>query len=387
MAEAEARLKRILEKANCEMNGSSPWDPQIHDIEAVGAALDRGTLGIGEAYVDGVWDCERVDELIERVLSSGLSVHQLGLSTVLRAAVPHVIGNLQSKDKAKQNASDHYTLDPKLVEGMLGKTMAYSCAYWPEGTHWHDGSEALDEAQETKLDLIARKLDIRDGMRILDIGCGWGSALAFLSEHCDVELVGITPVEAQVSYARKRLPGIRIEEMDYRDLTPEEFGTFDRVFSVGMFEHVGPKNYKTYFDKVSEMLKPKGISLLHTIGAPKTRHLMDPWINTYIFPGGRIPSRSQIVRASASQFDIVDWHEFGRNYDETLMAWNANFQRHWPKLKGRKMPDGTVLDDSFKRMWEYYLLTCAGSFRVRDNLLFQAVMVRPGTHKKYQPQR
>jgi len=388
MTNTEVRLGRILESADIEINGPSSWDPQIHDMAAAEKALSSGTLGIGNAYVDGVWDCERLDVLVARVLSRGIPLHRLGVSTMVRASLPHLLHNLQTPDKARVNASSHYTLEPKLVERMLGKTMAYSCAYWPEGSHWDDGPAALDAAQEAKLDLVARKLELRDGMRVLDIGCGWGSALAFLADrYPGVELVGITPVESQVRYARARLPEVRVEEMVYQDLSPEEFGQFDRVFSIGMFEHVGPKNYQAYMSVVGKMLKPRGISLLHTIGAPKTRYLMDPWINTNIFPGGRIPSRSQIEKAASGHFDILDWHEFGHNYDDTLMAWNANFQAAWPDLEGRAMPGGGVFNERFKRMWEYYLLTCAGSFRSQDNLLFQAVMVPPGTHRNYLPKR
>jgi cyclopropane-fatty-acyl-phospholipid synthase len=250
---------------------------------------------------------------------------------------------------------------------MLDTRMIYSCGYWAE-------AETLEQAQEHKLDLVCRKLGLQPGMRVLDIGCGWGGAARFMAERYQVEVVGCTISAEQARLAREdcRDLSVQILLQDYRTLS----GSFDRIFSIGMFEHVGHKNYRTYMETVARLLKDDGLFLLHSIGSNKTSIVVDPWIERYIFPNGMLPSARQITRASEGLFILEDWHNFGADYDKTLMAWHANFISAWPQLKH-------AYDQRFFRMWTYYLLSCAGGFRARDNQLWQVVFAKNGVPGGY----
>jgi cyclopropane-fatty-acyl-phospholipid synthase len=256
----------------------------------------------------------------------------------------------------------HYDIGNDLYEKMLDSRMIYSCGYWKD-------AQNLDEAQENKLELTCRKLKLAAGQKVLDIGCGWGGTARYMAEHYGVEVVGATISQAQAELARTRCAGLPVEIllMDYRDLK----GRFDKIVSIGMFEHVGPKNYRTYFSKVSELLKEDGLFLLHTIGSNTSAISTDPWIERYIFPNGVIPSAQQISAAFEGCFVMEDWHNFGSYYDQTLMAWRENFDRAWPELK-------QSYDERFRRMWDYYLASCAASFRARDNQLWQIVLSKKG---------
>ncbi|HUA12947.1 MAG TPA: cyclopropane fatty acyl phospholipid synthase [Candidatus Sulfotelmatobacter sp.] len=379
MASAEVKIGRMLEEVGCELNGSSPWDPQVHNPEALELILRGGTLAAGETYMDGMWDCQRLDMLSERMGGIGAPIKRLGYWAIARAALPGLLLNLQSPERARQNAEHHYNIGNELYESMLGETMAYSCAYFDSG------ARNLDEAQEAKFDLICRKLKLEPGMSLLDIGCGWGGLLSYVAKKYDIEAMGITPAGEQVQYIKEHGLDCEVRQQDWREV---EGLSFDRVVSVGMFEHVGQKNYRAYFQKVHELLTPGGLSLLHTIGAPRRRYTVDPFIHTYIFPGGRIPAASQIYNSSGELFEVADFHDIGPNYDPTLMAWNENFQAAWPDLAGSLEPNGsTRYNERFKRMWEYYLLTCAGSFRNRTNRLFQFVMGDENAVEGYEPVR
>jgi len=240
--------------------------------------------------------------------------------------------------------------------------MNYSCGYWQH-------ADDLEQAQQAKLDLICRKLGLAPGQRVLDIGCGWGAMSQHAAAYHGVEVVGITVSREQARLARERCEGLPVEILllDYREL-PERFGAeFDRIVSVGMFEHVGPKNYRTYFDVATRLLRDDGLFLLHTIGNSRTWPTTDAWIDKYIFPNGKIPSAQEIAAAIEPYLVFEDWHNFGLDYDRTLMAWWQNFDTAWPELRGR-------YDDRFYRMWKYYLHCCAGFFRSRQGQLWQIVL-------------
>jgi cyclopropane-fatty-acyl-phospholipid synthase len=262
----------------------------------------------------------------------------------------------------------HYDTGNRLFEIMLDARMNYSCGYW-------ETAAALDEAQEAKLDLICKKLLLKPGMTVLDIGCGWGGFAQWAAEKYDVKVLGITVSQEQVKYARKFCQGLNvtIELQDYRDLKE----TFDRIVSIGMFEHVGAKNYLTFMRKVRHCLKPDGLFLLHTIGGNTSVSSTDPWISKYIFPNSMLPSAKQITSAAEGLLVLEDWHSFGQYYDQTLMAWHQNFIQRWDKVKD-------IYDDRFYRMWTYYLLACAGSFRSRRNQLWQMVFSKNGIRGGYQ---
>jgi cyclopropane-fatty-acyl-phospholipid synthase len=252
---------------------------------------------------------------------------------------------------------------------MLGEWLIYSCGYW-------ENASTLDEAQEAKLDLVCRKLGLRQGMRVLDIGCG--GAAKFAAERYKVEVVGITVSKEQSRFGKELCQGLPVEIclQDFRSLK----GPFDRIFSLGMFEHVGYKNYVTFFRVVNSCLKENGLFLLHTIGNKRSVTRIDPWINRYVFPNSMLPSAKQITSAAEGLFVLEDWHSFGQYYDKTLMAWYNNFTKNWTKLKD-------AYDERFYRMWTYYLLSCAGSFRARENQLWQIVLSANGVPGVYQSVR
>ncbi len=359
-----AVLAELVARADVRFNGDRPWDIQVHDPEVYTRILRRGSLGFGEAYMDGLWDCTALDELFARLLAARVD-EALGWRVRMRLfgeIIRHNLFNLQSRRRAFQVGEHHYDIGNDVFEAMLDTSMSYSCAYWAE-------AEDLESAQRAKLDLICRKLELRPGERLLDIGCGWGGLARHAAEHYGVEVLGITVSREQQRLARERCAGlpVRIELMDYREVQ----GRFDKIVSVGMFEHVGPRNYAVYFDTVLRLLESEGLFLLHTIGMDRTGLHTDPWIDRYIFPNGRLPSARQLVNALEGRMTIEDWHNFGPDYDRTLMSWWVRFEQAWPRLCSRYGQD-------FRRMWRYYLLSCAGFFRARRGQLWQLVLAHPG---------
>lgn len=360
------RIERLLALADVCIGGDRPWDLQVHNEDLYPRVFAEGELGLGEAYMDGWWDCAALDAFFDRVLRARLGtliVPHKEVFNVLKAR----LWNLQSRTRAFQVGQDHYDIGNDLYRRMLDQRMIYSCAYW-------QGATTLDEAQTAKLDLICRKLDLQPGMRVLDIGCGWGGTARFAAERYGVEVVGITISKEQVVFARENcrdLP-VEIRWQDYRDLQ----GTFDRILSVGMFEHVGFKNYATFMRVVRRCLASDGLFLLHTIGSRQTDMRPYPWFNRYIFPNGMLPSARQIATAIDGLFILEDWHNFGADYDRTLMSWFQNFDMHREAIKAE-------YGERFYRMWKYYLLSCAGSFRARQNQVYQLVLSPHGVPGGY----
>ncbi|MEX5410266.1 cyclopropane fatty acyl phospholipid synthase [Atlantibacter hermannii] len=350
----------LLSKAGITINGPSPADLQVKNPDFYKRVLQQGSLGLGESYMDGWWECERLDQFFTNVIKAGLE-NQLPthFKDTLRVVGARIF-NLQTQKRAWRVAKEHYDLGNDLFSRMLDGQMQYSCGYWKT-------ADNLADAQRDKLRLVCEKLQLAPGMRILDIGCGWGGLAEFAAREYGVSVIGVTISAEQQKMARERCQGLDVTILlkDYRDLDDR----FDRIVSVGMFEHVGPKNYAAYFDVVNRNLAPDGIFLLHTIGSRKTDNNVDPWINKYIFPNGCLPSMRHIVEASADHFVMEDWHNFGADYDKTLMAWHARFMEAWPALAGH-------YSERFKRMFSYYLNACAGAFRARDLQLWQVVFSR-----------
>lgn len=359
-AEPPAVICDIAAEAGIRINGNAPWDVQVLDERVYRRILSKGTLGFGEAYMDGMWECDHPDQFFHRLLSVDADEKIDGWSRLrlLGEVLRHSLFNLQSSQRAFQVGEQHYDIGNDVFEAMLDPTMSYSCGYW------HDAAN-LEEAQQKKLDMICRKLELKPGERLLEIGCGWGGLARFAAERYGVEVVGITVSREQQKFALDRCAGlpVSIELMDYRNLTDK----FDKVVSVGMFEHVGQKNYPDYFDTAHRVLKEHGLFLLHTIGnyisSPKT----DAWLDRYIFPNGKLPSAKEIAATLEGRFLIEDWHNFGADYDHTLMAWWANFDKAWPTLESK-------YGRRFYRMWKYYLMSCAGFFRSRQGQLWQLVL-------------
>ena len=357
----------LLSFAGVEINGPHPYDIQVHNDDFYRRVLSQGSLGLGESYMEGWWDCDKLDQLFYRIVGADLE-HKVRLNwRLLLKALWARIFNLQSRRRAFQIGERHYDLGNDLFENMLDKRMVYSCAYWND-------ARSLDEAQENKLELICRKIGLKDGMRVLDIGCGWGSFAKYAADKYGTEVVGITVSKEQMGLAKKRCKGLAVEIrlQDYRDIDE----MFDRVVSVGMFEHVGYKNYSKFMRRVHKCLKDDGLFLLHTIGGNISVKVPEPWTNKYIFPNGMLPSISQIARAAEGLFVMEDWHNFSADYDRTLMTWHSNFESSWDKIKAN-------YDERFYRMWRYFLLSSAGAFRARKNQLWQVVLSKSGVDGGY----
>lgn len=362
-------LASLLTPADVHLDGSQPWDLRIHHSGMASRVLWNGMLGACESYIDGDWDCDALDVMTARVVSAGLDSRLSRRPVAFAHKIVARISDFQSRARAGGNVTAHYDRGNDLYAAMLGETMAYSCGYWAR-------ARTLDEAQDAKHELICHKLGLQPGMRVLDIGCGWGGFALHAAAKYGVEVTGITLSPAQAGLARARcadLP-VRILEQDYRDAT----GQFDRIVSIGMFEHVGPRNYRTFFDTSARLLTPTGLMLLHTIGGLRSVAASDPWVDRYVFPGAVLPSAAEITAAFEGRFVLEDWHSFGADYDRTLMAWHHNFEEAWSSLSAR-------YGERFHRLWRFYLLTCAGSFRARSNQLWQLVLSphgQPGGYRR-----
>ncbi|RFF29271.1 cyclopropane fatty acyl phospholipid synthase [Wenzhouxiangella sediminis] len=374
---AKRKVAELLESADVQIDGDRPWDLKVHDDRFYRRALAEGSLGVGEAYMDDWWDVEKLDEFFVRVQRARIEDRIRTPSTIAQVLLSK-LANQQSRRRSRQVAEQHYDLSTRLYEAMLGPTMQYTCAYY--GREGQIGS--LDEAQRAKLALVAQKLDLKPGMRILELGGGFGELARYLAAEHDCEVVSFNISRRQVEYARRICQGLPVDVrlQDYREAIDEP-ETFDRVVSVGLMEHVGPKNYRGFFELVRARLKAGGLALLHTIGGNVSRTTADAWIRKYIFPGGVIPSEAQLTRAKEGLLVLEDWHNFGPDYDRTLMAWESNFLGAWPELSER---DG--LDERFYRMWRFYLNCSAGAFRSRGLNLWQLVLSH-GDIPRYVPVR
>lgn len=365
----EKTCREILEPAGITINGNNPWDIKVNDSRFYARVLSHGSLGLGESYMDGWWDCQKLDEFFCKLLSSGIQdkvKSKVGVINYLKARLV----NRQKGDKAFKVGERHYDLGNKLFQNMLDSQMNYSCGYWLNAKN-------LDDAQKAKLDLSCRKLELKPGETVFDIGCGWGNFALYAAKKFGVKVKGVTISKEQAELARKRCQGFPadIEFKDYKEVQEK----FDKTVSIGMFEHVGRKNYKEYMKKVHDSLKSGGLFLLHTIAKnTSTKIGTDPWLDKYIFPNGELPTLAQISRASEGLFSIEDVHNFGPDYDKTLMAWHANFTKNWDKIKATGK-----YDNRFKRMWDYYLLSCAGTFRSRTIQLYQVVLSKGRINQRY----
>jgi cyclopropane-fatty-acyl-phospholipid synthase len=364
-------LGELLSLAEVEINGSRRWDIRVYNEKFYRRVLGAGSLGLGESYVEGWWDCAALDEFFCRIFRYQVAERvQNDLSLALSALLAKVF-NMQTRVRAYRNGQAHYDIGNALYQRMLDRRMTYTCGYW-------ETAHTLDEAQEAKLDLACRKLELKAGMRVLDIGCGWGSWAKYAAENYGVEVVGITVSKAQAELGREMCAGLPVEIrlQDYREVNEK----FDAIVSLGMFEHVGYKNYRTYMEIAHRCLEGDGLFMLHTIGGNRSVTSIDPWTDKYIFPNSMIPSIKQIGAAIENLFVMEDWHNFSADYDRTLMAWHENFERHWDTLK----PD---YDETFHAMWRYYLLACAGAFRARENQLWQLVLSKRGVSGGYKSVR
>ena len=360
-------VAELLQACGININGDQPWDIRVHNPRFFDRVLSEGSLGLGESYMEGWWDCPALDELVARGLSSEIYQHINFNSTLLFEVLKSKLLNLQTRVRSKQVAKVHYNLDNDLYQTMLGPSMAYTCGYWLN-------ADNLDDAQYRKYDLICRKLALASGERLLEFGCGWGGFAKFAAEHYGVEVVAVNIAEEQIAFARSQAQGLPIEYClsDYRD--SDRYNPsgrkFDKVVSIGLCEHIGYKNYSVFLDKAVEAMKEDGLFLLHTIGSNVSTTHIEPWHGKYIFPGGVCPSLSQIVKSiEKTGLIVADTETLIRHYDKTLISWLERFMAKRDLVKD-------MFDEKFVKMWSFYLASCAAAFRYRDLVVFQLQIVK-----------
>lgn len=363
---SQQNIQNILDLADIKINGKQPSDIQVNNEQFYSRVLGGGSLALGESYMDGWWDSEQLDEFFAKALTMELDKKIISADLVLHIAKSKII-NAQNKARSKKVAEQHYDLGNSFYAAMLDKRMQYTCAYWKD-------TDDLDIAQEQKLDLICRKINLTATDKVLELGCGWGGFAKYAAEKYGCSVTGYNISEEQVNYANDYCKGLPVSiiKADYR----EAQGEYDKVVSIGLCEHVGYKNYAQIMTVASNCLKDQGLFLLHTIGGLNSVTITDPWIEKYIFPNSMLPSIQQLARAAEGLFVIEDLHNFGADYDKTLMAWFENFEQNWPQYQEQ-------YGDRFYRMWKYYLLACAGSFRARKNQLWQIVLSKNGVPGGY----
>lgn len=367
-------IAAFLDRAGVELNGSRPFDVRVTNPELYKRHLWKPSLVLGEAYTDGWWECDQLDELFFRICRCYRNQSDYDTLFVMWDTLMGAFFNLQTKWRSKQVAELHYNLGNNLYSAMLGPTMSYTCAYWKNAT-------SLDQAQLNKFDLICRKINLKERDIVLELGCGWGSFAKFAAENYGCRVVGVNISKEQILFAKESCTNLPVEFYlcDYRDTkiyNPKNL-VFDKVVSIGLCEHIGHKNYRVFMQIALQNLKESGLFFLHTIGKHETYYSVDPWINKYIFPNGMLPSVALLAKSMEQLFIIEDLHNFGTDYDKTLMAWHNNFVRYWPSLKQH-------YDEAFYRRWNYYLLSCAGGFRARAMQLWQFVLSPHGVLGGYE---
>jgi cyclopropane-fatty-acyl-phospholipid synthase len=374
MVSAKQKVEEILALADIKVNGERPWDIKVNDERFYSRALSQGSIGVGESYMDGWWDVDDMAGFFTRMHQAELHKKVRSLAVVWLAVKGKLL-NRQTRSHSKKVAKEHYDLGNDLYEAMLDKNMQYTCAYWAGGK-----AKTLDEAQVSKLHLVCKKLQLKPGMSVLELGGGFGGLAHFMAKEYECKVVSYNISAEQVKYGRELCKGlpVRFEEKDYREAIhePEQF---DRVVSIGMCEHIGYKNYRPFMELANAKLKDSGLFLLHTIGGNKSLTSTDPWIDKYIFPNGMVPSVTQLGRAMEDLWVMEDWHNFGPDYEKTLLAWWDNFEKAWPKLED-------VYGPRFYRMWRFYIMASVGAFRARKLQLWQIVLSK-GDIQNYLPVR
>ena len=361
-------FENLLEGTGVRLGGDRPWDIRVNRDRLYRRAL-RGSLGIGEAYIDGDWDCDALDELFRRVLSVNTQKKPLIRASRAWRSLQSRLMNLQTPSRSRAVAEEHYDIDHRMYALFLGPWNQYTCCFF-------DGTDDLDQAEVIKLEMLCDKLELRPGMRLLDIGCGWGGFAKYAASTRGCEVTGISLSEEQIRYATDYTRGlpVTIRKLDYRDLPDSGLAPFDRISIVGMIEHVGYKNYAGLHEIVHQMLKPDGLFLLHTIGNCEHSSVVDPWIEKYIFRNSMAPAMSHLADAAEGRFVIEDWENYGHYYVPTLQAWYERFNANWDRI--RSLKTARPFDERFRRMWNYYLMSSKAAFDVEQLHLWQLVMTR-----------
>jgi cyclopropane-fatty-acyl-phospholipid synthase len=365
------QCERLFHSVDIHIDGVRPWDLKIHDDRFFSRSFLGGSLGFGEAYMDGWWDSLDLEETMLRIIRGRLETHTPRSLRMIIASCKSALFNAQTRYGSKQVAQEHYDLGNEVYMSFLDPYNQYTCGFF-------EGTDDLNIAQENKLELICRKLHLKKSDRVLDIGCGWGGFCKYAASHIGCHVTGITISKEQRHFAEEYCKGLPVDivESDYRDHS----GIYDKILVCGMIEHVGYKNYRTLMNAVKRCLKDEGLFLLHTIGSLCSVRSVDPWISKYIFPNSMLPSASQISHACDDLFVIEDWHNFGSYYAKTLRCWHKNFIQNWDKIS-------SSYDERFRRMFEYYFLSCAAAFRARNLQLWQIVLSPQGVPGGYAPIR
>lgn len=371
----EKKVKELLSDADIVVDGDRAWDIRVTNPKFYKRIIINGLDGFADAYVDNWWDCQALDELLYKALRARLPEKLKWNYPNIRHYLVETLFNRQKRAQALSNIKKHYDLGNSLYQNMLDSGMSYTCAYWKD-------AGTLDEAQETKLDLVCRKLDLKPGMKVLDVGCGWGSFLKYAAEKYGVEGVGITLSKEQVDLGNELCKGLPVDLRleDYRNIT----GKFDRIVSLGIIEHIGPRNYRILMEKIHKALDDDGLCLFHTIGhlypSPTLLQTEMTWIEKHIFPGGVLPTMGQICNSFEGLFMLQDVQNMGHYYYPTLLSWEKNFTKNWDNIKNE-------YDERFYRMWKYYLLSCSAALRSGRYAVWQLVLDKGNATEVYQSVR
>lgn len=354
-------IEHISQKKGIDVriNGDRPHDIQVHNPQFYRRVLANYSLGVGEGYMDGDWSCQDLEGMLTKCLQTFSKSENASIFSGLQ----HRLLNMQSVIRSKKVAKEHYDIGNDLYEAMLDPYMQYSCGYWKE-------AGSLEEAQIAKMDLICRKLRLKKGCTVLDIGCGYGGLMKYMIDDYEVDAAGLTVSEEQQKYGTEKYGLDKLHLQDYRELFDYPPKSYDRVVAVGPLEHVGYKNYPGFFKAARHVLKDDGIFLLHGIGGNVSVTRPDDWVDKYIFPNGMTPSISQIGKAIEGLWVMEDWHNFGPSYARTLDAWNRRSKEFF---KGSDRYSAR-----FQRMWEFYLVGCKVVFDIRASQLWQVLLTPHG---------
>jgi len=357
---------QLLAGADIHLNGSRPWDIQIKHPLTLQRWMREGSLGMGESYMDGWWECQAIDQMMSRAVRARLQQHmgtpQAWWHSCWSKWAQHVpVGKGSIVGRA------HYELSNLLFSAMLDSGMNNSSAYW------HEGASTLEQAQTAKLDMICRKLQLQPGMRLLDLGCGWGSLMRHAAKYHGVTALGITQSEEQMQLGQQMTKGLAVqfELIDYRQFNTDGRTQFDRVVSAGMLNQVAQVKDPAFFSAARRSLKKDGLFLMEAMGNNQADKLLGPWMEKHVLGKASLPSIGDIAEPAQAHFVLEDVHNLGADHDRTLLHWHQRFELAWPQLR-------LNYDERFYRMWRYHLLSSAGSFRARSTQIWQIVMSPKG---------
>ena len=374
---AEKFVRDLFSQVEIEVNGSNPWDPQVHNPAAYNMMVSRGSVGLGETYMHGYWDCEQLDQFFARVTSVDLrKLIPVNFPTV-SLAVGAYLKNRQLPKAAWEVGRMHYDLPDEVWEATLDSAMTGSCAYYRNPT------DTLEEAQLNKCRMTLDKVGLKSGHSLLDIGVGWAAFSGLAAQEYGAHPIGITVSEGQKAYIHKRYgEAIDVRVNPWQETELRE--PVDCIVSAEMFEHVGSDNYRSFFEFCRRSIKEDGLMNLHTIVRHTPSKHIDPWMDKYIYPGGCIPTLGQITTAVHGLFHVVDVHDIGGHYPATLRAWMDNFRRNWDSVKSLGSARLGMDPEVFCRMWLYHYMASAGGFMSSRISVHQIVLSPNGVPGRYQ---